>query len=89
VLCLRAFRSSVPSNVRLESMARRTASQVPLPMLKAELVRRVWGDGPSGRGQFARVILTGCCLDAGAGGTRRAGTGPVLEPGTNFLEKLS
>jgi hypothetical protein len=35
---------------------------VPLPMLKAELVRRVWGDGPSGRRQFTRVILTGWVL---------------------------
>jgi hypothetical protein len=44
-------------------MARRMAlAVVPLPMLKAELVRRVWGDGPSGRGQFTRVILTGWVL---------------------------
>lgn len=48
---------------------------MPLPTLMAELVRRV-GDDPSGRGQFAQVILTGCGLDAGAGGTRRAGTSP-------------
>jgi hypothetical protein len=57
---------------------------VPLPMLMAELVRRVWGDGPSGRGQFARVVLTGCGLDAGAVGTRRAGTSPELGPGTKL-----
>ena len=35
---------------------------VPLPVLTAELVRRVWGDSPSGRGQFAQVILTGWVL---------------------------
>jgi hypothetical protein len=63
VLCSRAFRSSVPSNVPPASMARRMAlAVVPLPMLMAELVRRVWGDGPSGRGQFTRVILTGWVL---------------------------
>ena len=43
-------------------MARRAAlTAVPLPMLLAELVRRV-GGGPSGRGQFAQVILTGWVL---------------------------
>jgi hypothetical protein len=55
---------------------------VSLPMLEAELVRRFGGTVPAGRGQFARVILTGCGLDAGAGGTRRAGTSPELRPGT-------
>ena len=45
-------------------MARRAAREiVPLPVLTAELVRRVfWGDSPSGRGQFAQVILTGWVL---------------------------
>jgi hypothetical protein len=54
---------------------------VPLPVLMAELVRRV-----GGRSQRARAVSasdqTGCGLDAGAGGTRRAGTSPELEPGT-------
>jgi len=45
-------------------MARRAAREiVPLPVLTAELVRRFfWGDSPSGRGQFAQVILTGWVL---------------------------
>jgi hypothetical protein len=64
VHCSRAFRSSVPSNVRLESMARRTARRVVLlPMLTAEeLVRRAGGNGPSGRGHYARVFMTGMVL---------------------------
>jgi hypothetical protein len=75
VLCSRASRSSVLSNVP------------PRERGKEDGIRAVahahggarptgGGDDPSGRGQFAQVILTGCGLDAGAGGTRRAGTSP-------------
>ena len=39
-------------------MARRTAL-VPLPMLMAELVRRVGGTVPAGEGSVAQVIMTG------------------------------
>ena len=62
--CSRAFRSSVPSNVRLQSMARRTARRVVLlPMLTAEeLVPRAGGNGPSGRGYYAQAFLTGMVL---------------------------
>ena len=54
MLCSRAFRSSVPNNVRLRSMARRTAPDfVLLTMLgTAELVRKGWGE----RSQRARVV---------------------------------
>ena len=55
---------------------------MPLPGSQGGARPAGWGDGPSGRGQFARVFLTGCGLDAGAGGTRRAGTSPELAPGT-------
>jgi len=52
VLCWRAFRSSVQSNVPPEAWHRRTAPEtVTLPMLKAELVRRI-----GGRSQWARAV---------------------------------
>jgi hypothetical protein len=63
VLCSRVSRSSVPSSIRLEHGKEGGTEDVPLPVLSAELVRRVfWGDSPSGRGQFAQVILTGWVL---------------------------
>jgi hypothetical protein len=58
VPCLPEFRSNVPSSIPPAGMARRTAHYA-VVMSVAELVRRVLGVGPSGRGQFARVILTG------------------------------
>ena len=59
--CSRVSRSSVPSSIPPgEHGLEGGAEFVPLPVLTAELVRRVfWGDSPSGRGQFAQVILTG------------------------------
>jgi hypothetical protein len=57
VLCSRAFRSSVLSNVPPAEQGKEDGIRA-VAMLMAELVRRA-GGGPSGRGQFARVILTG------------------------------
>jgi hypothetical protein len=64
VHCLRASRSSVRSSIPPGEHGKEGGTEfVPLPVLTAELVRRVfWGDSPSGRGQFAQVILTGCVL---------------------------
>jgi hypothetical protein len=69
----------------LQSRARRTAlARVLLPELQAELVRRI-----GGRSQRARAVhasdLDGVGLDAGVGGTRRAGTSPEAEPAKNIL----
>jgi hypothetical protein len=64
VPCSRASRSSVPSSIPPGEHGKEGGTEVvPLPVLMAGLVRRVfWGDSPSGRGQFARVILTGWVL---------------------------
>ena len=52
MLCWRAFRSSVQSNVPPEAWLRRSAPDtVTLHMLKAELVRRI-----GGRSQRARAV---------------------------------
>jgi hypothetical protein len=63
VPCLRAFRSSVPSNVPpaehgKEDGARSSAVAHALGGARPAGL----GDGPSGRGQFTRVILTGWVL---------------------------
>jgi hypothetical protein len=81
VLCSRVFRSSVLNNVPLTEQGKEDGIRAVAVLTKRS--SSGWlGDGPSGRGQFARVFLTGCGLDAGAGGTRRAGTSPELAPGT-------
>jgi len=63
VLCSRAFRSSVPSNNPPaehgeEDGTRRSA----VAHAQGGARPAGWGDGPSGRGQFTRVILTGWVL---------------------------
>ena len=61
MLCSRVFRSSVLNNVPLTEQGKEDGIRA-----VARLTRRSssgWlGDGPSGRGQFAQVILTGWVL---------------------------
>ena len=88
MLCSQAFRSSVLSNVPPAEHGKEGGIRA-VAHAHGGARPAGWGDGPSGRGQFARVILTGCGLDAGAGGARRAGTSPELEPGTLLLRGIA
>jgi hypothetical protein len=83
VLCSQAFRSSVLSNFPPGEHGKEDGTRA-VAHAHGGARPAGWGDGPSGRGQFARVVLTGCGLDAGAVGTRRAGTSPELGPGTKL-----
>ena len=58
MLCSRVFRSSVLNNVPLTEQGKEDGIRA---VAQAHSGARPagWGDGPSGRGQFARVILTG------------------------------
>jgi len=83
VPCLRAFRSSVPSNVPPAEHGKEDGAH------RSAVAHALGGARPAGlggRSQRARAVhasdLDGVGLDAGVGGTRRAGTSPELEPGT-------
>jgi len=77
VLCLRAFRSSVPSStLSHERAGRGSCSQDVLAHVHGGARPMDWGVGPSGRERFAQALLTFHVLRARARGARRTGAGP-------------
>jgi hypothetical protein len=75
VHCSRVFRSSVPSSIPPGEHGREDGRpSTPSTMLMAELVRKSWGVGPSGRGQFRASDHDGVLMLAQAA---LAALGPV------------
>ena len=85
--CSRGSRSSVRSSIPPGEHGKEGGAEfVPLPVLTAELVRRVFrGDSPSGRGQFAQVILTGWVLTLAQAALAALGQVRAKKPAHNFL----
>jgi len=82
VLCSRAFRSSVLSSIPPAEHGKEDGTR------RSAVAHAHGGARPAGlggRSQRARAVhasdLDGVGLDAGVGGTRRAGTSPELMPG--------
>ena len=61
MLCSQAFRSSVLSNFPPGEHGKEDGTRV-VAHAHGGARPAGWGDGPSGRGQFTRVILTGWVL---------------------------